>query len=302
MKVLVTGGTGLVGKAAVDRLLEAGHTVRLLSRHAEDDARQWKAGVEPHTGDISTEEAVAGAAEGCDAVLHVAGIVAERPPEVTFQAVNVEGTRRLAREAKRAGVKRFVYVSSLGAERGESDYHRSKREAELVVRDEAPAGWLVLRPGNVYGPGDEVVSLLLKMVRALPVVPLIGDGNQSFQPAWHEDVAEALVIAAERLDLPGRALDVAGRELTSQRDLLRRFEHITGRSPVPVSVPEFLAEAGLKAAEVVGVDVGLDENQMKMLLDGNVIPAGEENALTQVFGVEPTPLDVGLRRLADAQP
>ena len=157
MKVLVTGGTGLVGKAAVDRLLEMGHTARLLSRHASDDVRQWAQGVEAHDGDVSTDEGVRGAADGCDAVLHVAGIVAESPPDVTFQKVNVEGTARLAREARRAGVRRFVYVSSLGADHGESGYHRSKKAAEEVVRAEFPGDWLVCRPGNVYGPGDEVV-------------------------------------------------------------------------------------------------------------------------------------------------
>ena len=113
MKVLVTGGTGVVGKAAVDCLLHAGHTVRLLSRHADADARQWKAGVEPHTGDVGSESAILGAADGCDAVLHVAGIVSESPPDVTFQTVNVDGTRRLCREAVPVGVMRLIFGSSL---------------------------------------------------------------------------------------------------------------------------------------------------------------------------------------------
>jgi uncharacterized protein YbjT (DUF2867 family) len=120
--------------------------------------------------------------------------------------VNVEGTRRLAAEAKRAGVRRFVYVSSLGAERGASDYHRSKKAAEDAVRAVAPEGWLILRPGNVYGPGDEVISLLLKMVRALPVVPTIGRGDQPFQPVWHEDLGLALARAVERENPRGVAL------------------------------------------------------------------------------------------------
>src|SRR5688572_9298350 len=100
MKVLVTGGTGVVGKAAVDELLRAGHQVRLLSRHATEDARQWAAGVEPHPGSVASDRAVARAAEGCEAVLHAAAIVAERPPDETFEEVNVQGTRRLALEAR----------------------------------------------------------------------------------------------------------------------------------------------------------------------------------------------------------
>ena len=302
MKVLVTGGSGVVGKAAVDRLLEAGHTVRLLSRHADDDVRQWPQGVEPRTGDISSEEAVAGAADGCDAVLHVAGIVSERPPDVTFQAVNVEGTRRLAREARRAGVKRFIYVSSLGAEQGQSDYHKSKREAEAVVREEAPPGWLVIRPGNVYGPGDEVISLLLKMVRALPVVPVIGRGDQPFQPVWHEDLGLALARAVER-DIPRETtLDLAGPDITTTAEVIDLLDKLTGKRAIRLPIPEALARLGTGAAELVGVDVKVTDDQITMLTEGNVIPPGGTNALTDVFGVTPFTLGEGLGQLVDSMP
>ena len=302
MKVLVTGGTGLVGKAAVDHLLRAGHTVRLLSRHAGDDARQWASGVEAHPGDVSSDTAVRGAADGCDAVLHAAGIVSERPPEVTFQAVNVEGTRRLAREAARAGVRRFVYVSSLGAEAGESGYHRSKRAAEEAVRAEAPPGWLILRPGNVYGPGDEVISLLLKLVRTLPVVPLIGRGDQPFQPVWAEDLGLALARAVERSEPAGTVLDLAWPDVTTTREVVDLLEKITGKKTVHLPVPEALAKLGAQAAEAVGLDVRVTDDQLTMLLEGNVIAPGRVNALTDVFGVTPHTLGEGLGKLVDALP
>jgi uncharacterized protein YbjT (DUF2867 family) len=302
MRVLVTGGTGLVGKAAVDRLLEAGHTVRLLSRHAEDDARQWPRGVEPHAGDVSSDKAVAGAAEGCDAVLHMAGIAHERPPELTFQAVNVDGTRRLAREAKRAGVRRFVYVSSLGAERGTSNYHRSKQAAEEALREVAPDGWLVLRPGNVYGPGDEVISLLLKMVRALPVVPTIGRGDQPFQPVWHEDLGLALARAVERDHPHGTALSLAGPDVTTTAEVIDLLEKLTGKSTLKLPIPEALAKLGANAAETLGLDVRVTDDQITMLLEGSVLAPGEVNALTDTFGVTPLTLGEGLGRLADDMP
>ena len=301
MKVLVTGGTGVVGKSAVDHLLRAGHTVRLLSRHAAADARQWSAGVEPHEGSVASDAAVAGAAEGCDAVLHVAGIVAETP-DATFREVNVEGTRRLAREARRAGVRRFVYVSSLGADQGASGYHRSKHGAEQVVRAEAPPGWLIVRPGNVYGPGDDVISLLLKLVRTLPVIPLVGAGDQPFQPVWVEDLGLALAHAVERDTPRETAVDVAGPDVTTMRETIELLGKITQRSPVLVPVPEFLARAGTQALETLGVGFPLKEDQIIMLNEGSLIPPGGVNGLSEVFGVEPTPLGEGLGLLADALP
>jgi len=299
MRILVTGGTGVVGRSTVTALLQRGHVVQLLSRHAERDARQWPHGVNPIRGNIAEPAGIAGAADGCDAVLHLTAIVDEHGTQ-TFERVNVEGTRNVVREAERAGVRKFVYVSSLGADTGESPYHRSKRQGEAIVRTFKGA-WTVVRPGSVYGPGDEQISVLLRMVRTLPVVPIVGGGDQKFQPVWHEDLAEALARVLERDDLAGRELDLAGAELTSQNDLTQRLAKITGRNTPEVSVPQRIAEWGAKLAAAVGLEVPLNESQLTMLAEGNAIAMGRENALIGALGVAATPLDAGLRKLADAQ-
>src|SRR3954465_13933924 len=100
MRVLVTGGTGVIGNGVIPQLTASGHTVRLLSRHADHDAAQFKS-VEPITGDVSDAQSLGGAADGCDVIVHVAGIVAETP-DATFERVNVGGTRNLLAEAQRA--------------------------------------------------------------------------------------------------------------------------------------------------------------------------------------------------------
>ncbi|MEO5816504.1 MAG: NAD-dependent epimerase/dehydratase family protein [Gemmatimonadaceae bacterium] len=302
MRILVTGGTGVVGTGTVTELLRRGHTVVLVSRHATDDARQWPDGVIARVCDVTNPTGLRGAADGCDAVLHMAGIVEEAPPETTFDKINVEGTKHILAEAKRAGVKRFVFVSSLGADRGESGYHRSKRAAEEIVRD-FDGAWTICRPGNVYGPGDAQISMLLRMVRgASPIVPKIGEGDQPFQPIWWEDAAFALAEVVERDDLAGRELDVAGDEQTSQNDLLDRFNAITGRDVHAIGLPEVVASIGAKAISLVGWDVGFSEDQFQMLREGNVIAPGATNALTETLGIEPTRLDAGLRALCDQQP
>lgn len=302
MKVLVTGGTGVVGTAAVRALLAAGHTVRLFSRHAAQDAARWEGhDVEAHPGTVASVGEVNGAAEGCDAILHIAGIAEENPPEATFERINVDGTRNLLLEAERAGVARLVYVSSLGAERGRSDYHRSKYQAEQIIRAFS-RDWLICRPGNVYGPGDEVVSFLLQAIRTAPAVPVIDGGDQSFQPLYAEDLGAALALAVERRDLKNQVLLLAGPEVTTTQDLLDRLARLTGKDPVRVPVPSPLAALGAQVASLVGVRVPLDQNKVDMLLEENVIPPGEVNALTDVLGVQATPLDEGLRRLANQQP
>ena len=301
MQILVTGGTGVVGTSTVTALIKRGHNVRLLSRHADRDARAWPSAVTAITGDVADASTVTQAVDGCDVVVHLVAIVDETPPEATFQRVNVEGTRNVVREAQRAGVRKIVFVSSLGCEHGTSPYHRSKRDGEAIVREFA-GEWIILRPGAVYGPGDDHFSVLLKMVRTLPVVPIIGGGDQPIQPLWHEDAAEAIAIAVDRDDLDRGEYDIAGDEITSPRDLVDRLKRLTNRAPIDLPVPELLAQAGVKAAAITGVDIGFSESQLQMLIEGSVLPAHSNNALMRVFGVTPMPLERGLRRLADLQP
>jgi uncharacterized protein YbjT (DUF2867 family) len=299
MRILVTGGTGVVGRSTVTALIQRGHVVHLLSRHTRRDAEQWAHGVYPVPADVTEPASVAGAADGCDVVLHLTGTVHERDG-ATLKRINVDGTRNILLEAVRAGVKRFVYVSSLGADSGTSEYHASKRAAEELTRG-FPGAWTIVRPGSVYGPGDEQISLLLRMVRTLPVIPTLGAGDQRFQPIWHEDLAEALAAVAERADLAGRVLEVAGNDVTSQAELVERLSLLTGRRVRSMWVPELLTGLTLRAAAMLGIDTPFTENQLKMLRDGNVILPGRENALSTVLGVEPTALDAGLRKLAEAQ-
>ena len=250
MKILLTGGTGVIGASAVRELHAGGHKVRVLTRHAERDRIWWPDGVDAWTGDVSDEESIRGSATDCDAVIHIAGIIKEDAPSATFQSVNIEGTRFVTMEAERAGISKLIYVSSLGADRGGSAYHRSKSVAEEVVRTFS-RDWLVVRPGAVYGPGDDHISVLLRMVQTLPVVPTIGGGDQPFQPIWHEDFARVLRAAVERDDVRNQQLDVSGTELTCQNDLINRLRKITGRDTVTAPIPDFVADWGLRALNVV---------------------------------------------------
>lgn len=300
MDVLVTGATGVVGIPTVGALLRRDHAARLYARHASDHVGAWPSGVTAYDGSVDDIEALTRALEGCSAVIHLAGIVTERGAD-TFDRVNVEGTRRVLEAATAAGVRRVVYVSSLGADRGNSAYHRSKRQAEELTRL-FPREWVILRPGNVYGPGDEVISLLLKMVRTLPAVPAIDGGEHRFQPIWVDDLAAAIASSVDRDDVVGRALSLAGPDLTSMNDLIARLSALTDRKPLRVPVPGFASILGARAAGLLGLHAPLDSGQITMLEEGNFIPEPTENALASVFALEPTSLDAGLRRLADALP
>jgi NADH dehydrogenase len=139
-------------------------------------------------------------------------------------------------------------------------------------------------------------------VRRLPAVPVIGGGDQPFEPIWHEDAGEALARIVEREDLGGRTLELAGGDRTSMDDLLDRLGTITGREPARIPLPAPLARVGATLASMLGLDLPVTASQVTMLEEGNIVRAPEGNALESILGLTPTPLDEGLRMLADAQP
>lgn len=301
MRVLVTGGTGVVGRATTTELLERGHRVRLLSRNAVDDAESWSGAIEAFACDIGDAESLQGAAADCDAMVHIAGIVQESGDTGTFQEVNVDGTRRLLEECARAGVRRVVFVSSLGAERGESDYHRSKFQGEQLTR-EYPGEWVVVRPGAVVGPGDGTVSLLLRMVRALPVVPVIGGADQQFQPVWHEDLGVALAECLERANVVGRVLHMVGDEVLTVGELLDEFAQLTGRDPPRLPLPALFARLGGELAAQLGVDTPVSPATIQMLLEGNYLRPHERNDLRALLQADPAPIRDRLAELVHDLP
>lgn len=314
MKILVTGGTGVVGAGAIPALLGAGHEVRLLSRHAEGEVEAFPEGVEAFAADIGDAAALRDAVRGCDGVLHIAGIVEEQPPEITFEKINVRGTGNVvaACDAVDGPLPLLVFVSSLGAERGASDYHRSKRAAEALVR-EYRGPWVILRPGSVYGPGDETISMLLKMLRTLPAVPVVDEGDQPFQPLWFEDFGRAIAEVVARPELAGQTLELAGPDVTTTDEVLARLAELTGRNPGRLDVPSWMARVGTGALESLGawgrklmqragLGAPLNSAKLEMLLEGSVISERERNALLTTLRVDLTPLQRGLEQLVDLLP
>jgi len=230
-------------------------------------------------------------------VLHIAGVAVD--DEELLESINVGGTRNIVAEAVRAGARRFVFLSSLGSDRGTSSYHRSKRTAEAIVA-ESPLRWTILRPGNVYGPADEVISVLLKMMRTLPALPVVEDGEQPFQPIWHEDLAKAIAETIARDDLDGQTLEVGGAEVTSTRDVIERLTRITGHHQIRIPLPETAVAAVASIASAAGVSLPVDKTKLTMLREHNVISG--TNALTAILRIDPTPLDDGLRTLTQSLP
>lgn len=156
----ITGATGFVGGALVERAQSAGHSVRALTRRPQR-ARDGVTWVE---GALDRPDSLAALVEGADAVVHVAGVVST-PTKAGFVAGNIDGTRAMIAAAQAAGVRRFVHVSSLSARKPDlSIYGWSKAEAETMV-EASGLDWSIVRPSGVYGPGDMEMRDLFRAAR-----------------------------------------------------------------------------------------------------------------------------------------
>jgi uncharacterized protein YbjT (DUF2867 family) len=197
MRILVTGGTGFVGRAVLGQLHAEGHAVRLLVRHPGSAASRAAAelyGVDLHAGDVLQESTLAPACLGMDAVVHLVGIIAEYGTQ-SFENVHAKGTRNLVNAARSEGVRKFVHMSALGTRPGAaSRYHQTKWAAEQSVR-RGDMAWTIFRPSIIYGPGDGLVSMFERISRYSPVVPLVGSGRSQLQPVRVEEVATCFVRA-----------------------------------------------------------------------------------------------------------
>jgi NADH dehydrogenase len=140
------------------------------------------------------------------------------------------------------------------------------------------------------------------MVRTLPAVPVLAGENHVHAPLWIEDLAAALAEAVTRPGIAGMTLELAGPDRVDEKELFERMSAITGRSPARLPVPELIASLGARLGDLLHIDIAITPEKLGEaggdLAQGSV----EDNALEAVLGVTPTPLDEGLRKLADALP
>jgi uncharacterized protein YbjT (DUF2867 family) len=292
--VFVTGATGFVGHAVLQRLCAEGHIVRCLVRRGSEADLRGLGAIARIEGDILTPGLEEGMA-GCDAVIHLVGIIREhRATNVTFERVHTEGTRNVLEAAKAAGIRRYVHMSALGTRRGAaSRYHRTKWAAEEAVRASG-LDWTIFRPSIIYGRGDGFVSMLASMVRRMPVVPVIGPGRQRVQPVPVEQVAAGFERALERPATIKQTYEVGGPQAVTLEELLDLIGRALGRrrvlkAHVPLGVMTPLARL---LHPLPGFPVTPD--QLLMLGEDSVC---DPRPFYETFTLEPVPLAVGLERM-----
>jgi uncharacterized protein YbjT (DUF2867 family) len=236
--VTVLGGTGFLGRRIVRHLRSRGFPVRTASRYPDrghrlfgpDDPQLQSVGANIHD-----ERSVADALAGAYGVVNAVSLYVEHGQE-TFHSVHVEAAQRVAAQALRAGVDRLIHISGIGADAtSPSRYIRKRGEGELAVRaafDEA----LFVRPAVMFGPDDAFLTTILTLLQ-LPIYPMFGRGLTRLQPAYVEDVAEAIGRTMQRAETPSTIFEFGGPRVYSYEELLRAVAHQAGLAPRLIPIP-----------------------------------------------------------------
>src|SRR5262249_41387312 len=218
--VTVFGGTGFLGRRAVRHLNKHGFPVRIASRHphraqglfALDDPQ-----LQSIEANIHDERSVADAVAGAYGVVNAVSLYVEHGQE-TFQSVHVESAQRVAAQARLARVERLVHVSGIGSDAASpSLFIRKRGEGELAGRAallNAPP----VPPAVMFGPDDAFLTTLLKLLSQLPIYPMFGRGLTKLQPAYVDDVAEAVVRTLKQTD---GTFELGGPRVYSYEELIK---------------------------------------------------------------------------------
>jgi uncharacterized protein YbjT (DUF2867 family) len=222
--ILVTGGTGFIGKALIRHLTEAGYPIRTLVRPSQQSPDLPKGvPVEVVVSDINDERGVRSAMVGVDTVFHLAG--AEwKGARGNLLKVDIQGTQTVLKAANDASVKRLFYVSHLGADRASAfPVLKAKAIAEEHIRHSG-LDYTIFRSAIVYGNGDTFTTGLAQILSAIPGIFLLpDDGNTMLQPIWIEDLVTCMIWSFEDYDTHNMLYSVGGPEYIPFRQIVENI-------------------------------------------------------------------------------
>jgi len=317
----VTGGSGFVGRALIGELRAKGHDVRALARSEAAKSAVREAGADPVAGDLDDKAALLEGMTGCDVVYHSAAYVKQWGPREEFFRVNVAGTSNMLEQARAAGVKTFVHVSTEAVLAGERPiinadetspraehpaglYPLTKGLAEeVVIAANSPAmKTVIVRPRFIWGKGDTTVLPLFVETVKNGLFRWMDGGRYLTSTCHVKNVCEGMLLAAER-GRGGNIYFLTDGPPIILRDFLTAMLQTQGVTPSDKSVPSWLVRGLARALEAMWEPLGIEMDPpityTAVKLMGEEVTVNDAKARRELGYVGRVTRDEGLRELAE---
>ena len=286
MKILVTGATGFIGKALAVRLLRGGHQVVACVHRSTN--QYLPPGVDVIAVDFmrdTDEDAWLARLVGVDAVINAVGILRETR-HASFAFLHYRAPQALFRACHTLGVKRVIQISALGADgQAQSKYHRSKKAADDALRG-SDLDWTIVQPSVIFGSGGASTSLFLRLT-SMPLVPLIGNGEQRMQPLHIDDLSVLVMILLEQRQAIKQTIAAVGPTPVTMCEMLSTYRKLLHLGPARfVKIPLMFMRGVARIGDILHAGA-LSTETLNMLLRGNTASA---QAITAILGYAPRPL------------
>lgn len=290
--ILITGGTGFVGRNLIRELQKDSWEMRCLVRDPDRASGLKRYGCQLVRGDVTDMSSVLNAVSAeIKAVIHLVGILVETKG-VTFKRIHVEGTRNVLEACRWKGVKRYLHISALGTRpKARSAYHRTKWEAEELIRASG-LDYTIFRPSVIFGAQDRFTNLLARAMRFPPVVLIPGDGKNRMQPVFVKDVTAALSRSLKDRVFEKKVFEIAGPQDYTFDGIIDKIGEVLGRKRLKIHIPMSLMRANALFVETLLSNPPITRDALLMLEEDNIT---KENALPGVFGIEPTDFVEGMK-------
>ena len=300
--VTIFGGTGFLGRYIVSRLSKLGYIINIVTRTPNEAIFLKTSGnvgqVKITEGSFSNLSNLTSLFNTSDIVINCVGILNEEGDQ-TFKKLHTDIPEKLAILAKKNGVKKFIHISSIGANpKSDSKYSKSKGIAEVKILKAFPEA-IILRPSIVFGSEDQFFNLFSQISCISPILPIVG-GSTKFQPVYVDDIAKTVVgvlqTEAPNLKKNNTIFELGGPEIISFNSLMVKMLSIIYRKKLIINLPFWLAKAMCPIILILNkltfkkIPLLITEDSVKQLKNDNIV--SKEYLSFKDLEIKPKSLDL----------
>lgn len=271
--ITIFGGSGFVGRYVVQKFADKGDLIRVAVRNPIAANFLKPLGgvgqITPFQASILSSDDIARAIQGADIVINLVGLLYEKGPQ-TFEAIHVEGARRVAEKAFDLGVPILLHMSALGANKASpSHYASSKARGEEAVLKHFPHA-TIFRPSVIFGVEDSFLNRFAQIALMSPFLPLVGGGNTRFQPIYVGDVAECFLKAPFKTETMEKTYELGGPSIYAFKELMEYLLKTIHRRRFLLPLPFGLAKGMATLAQFLPTPP-LTPDQVELLKADSVV-------------------------------